>query len=144
MADYEEEEVKLFGAWGSPFSSRVEIALKMKGVKYELIEENIASKSPLLLKYNPVHKKIPVLLHNGNSIAESILIIEYIDETWKSGTPILPKDPHERAMARFWAKYLDDKVHPSISLILQLCKSDMVFQQAPYLILTYRCRACIY
>lgn len=113
MAEYkEEEEVKLFGAWGSPFSSRIEIALKMKGVKYELVEEDTTNKSPLLLKYNPVHKKIPVLLHNGKPIAESIVIIEYIDETWKSGIPILPKDPHQRAMARFWAKYLDDKLVP--------------------------------
>ncbi|KAL6550259.1 hypothetical protein OROMI_020747 [Orobanche minor] len=109
MADYQEEEVKLFSSWGSPFSSRVEIALKIKGVKYQLIEEDIANKSPLLLKYNPVNKKIHVLLHNGNPIAESIVIIEYIDETWKSGTPILPKDPHERAMAHFWAKNLNDK-----------------------------------
>ncbi|WOH08134.1 hypothetical protein DCAR_0727571 [Daucus carota subsp. sativus] len=112
MAGYEEEEVKLFGAWGSPFSSRVEIALKMKGVKYQLIEEDTGNKSPLLLKYNPVHKKIPVLLHNGKPIAESIVIIEYIDDTWKSGTPILPQHPHQRAMARFWAKYIDDKLVP--------------------------------
>lgn len=124
MAENQEvEEVKLFGAWGSPFSSRVEIALKMKGVKYQLIEEDTANKSPLLLKYNPVHKKIPVLLHNGNPIAESIVIIEYIDETWSSGTPILPKDPHDRAVARFWAKYLDDKVH---SLVACRVKSSVL------------------
>ncbi|XP_048137893.1 glutathione S-transferase U8-like [Rhodamnia argentea] len=108
------EELKLLSAWVSPFSRRVEIALKLKGVEYEYSEEDIFhNKSASLLKYNPVHKKVPVLIHNGKPIAESQVILEYIDETWKDN-PILPRDPYERAMARFWAKVLDEKCLPAI------------------------------
>ena len=104
------QEVKVFGAQESAFSKRVEIALKLKGVEYEYVEEDLLMKSPELLKYNPVHGKVPVLLHNGRPIAESLVILEYIDETWDSGPSILPKDPLERANSRLWTKLIDDKV----------------------------------
>ncbi|KAJ0780247.1 putative glutathione transferase [Helianthus annuus] len=106
-------EVKLHGVTGSPFVCRVKIALNLKGIKYEFVAEDLSNKSADLLKYNPVYKKVPVFVHNGNPISESLVIVEYIDEVWK-GVPILPQDAYEKAQARFWAKVIDDKCIPAL------------------------------
>ncbi|TYI33421.1 hypothetical protein ES332_A04G131800v1 [Gossypium tomentosum] len=78
-----ESNVMLLATWASPFVLRVKIALRLKSVNYEYHEENLPeSKSDLLLKSNPVYKKVPVLIHGHNPICESLIIVEYIDEVW--------------------------------------------------------------
>ncbi|CAA7017520.1 unnamed protein product [Microthlaspi erraticum] len=117
----EKDEVKLLGIWASPFSRRIEMALKLKGVPYDYVEEILDQKSPLLLELNPIHKKVPVLVHNGKIIIESQIILEYIDEVWKHN-PILPQDPYERSKARFLAKLVDEQV--LITGFVMLAKAD--------------------
>ncbi|KAF8039345.1 hypothetical protein BT93_B1779 [Corymbia citriodora subsp. variegata] len=115
----EENRVVLHGMWASLFSERVELALKVKGIEYEFMEEDVMNKSEALLQYNPVHKKVPVLVHNGKPIAESLVIIEYIDETWKEGPRLLPQDPHERAKVRFWASFLHQQLFEAMFSVLK-------------------------
>ena len=93
------DELKLLGFWGSPFVLRARLARE------------------LLLQSNPVHKKVPVLIHNGKPVCETQIIMQYLDEVY--GPSVLPVDPYDRAMARFWAAYIDDKVHTIVCLKLK-------------------------
>jgi glutathione S-transferase len=97
---------------------RVKIALAEKGVKYEYSEQDLRDKSALLLQMNPVYKKIPVLVHRGKPVCESLIIVQYIDDVWRGKTPLLPSDPYERAQSMFWADFIDKKVWIYIPLIL--------------------------
>ncbi|XP_028791150.1 probable glutathione S-transferase [Neltuma alba] len=65
-----EQEVVLLDEWLSMLGSRAKIALAEKGIKYESREEDLSNKSPMLLQMNPLHKKIPVLIHKGKPIGE--------------------------------------------------------------------------
>ncbi|KAG0466144.1 hypothetical protein HPP92_017724 [Vanilla planifolia] len=128
-----EKGVKLLDFWASPFGQRVRIALAEKGVEYDYHEEELAAKSELLLKSNPVYKKIPVLIHDGRPVCESLIIIQYIDEVWPGKNTFVPSDPYSRAQARFWADYIEKKVYVTGSKLWKLkgeeqeeCKKELV------------------
>uniref|UniRef100_A0A1J3FSU9 Glutathione S-transferase n=1 Tax=Noccaea caerulescens TaxID=107243 RepID=A0A1J3FSU9_NOCCA len=113
------DTVKLIGSWSSPFALRARVALHLKSVKYEYLDEPdvLNSKSELLIKSNPIHKKVPVLIHGDVSICESLNIVQYVDEAWSSDPSILPSHPYDRANARFWAQYVDDKIFASLDAV---------------------------
>ncbi|KAK4484645.1 hypothetical protein RD792_007234 [Penstemon davidsonii] len=127
------DEVILLGANFSMFAMRVKVALAEKGIEYEHKEQDLANKSQLLLEMNPIHKKVPVFIHNKKPICESLIIVQYIDEVWKDKSPLLPSDPYQRAQARFWGDFIDKKVNDAARKIwttkgeeLEKAKKDFI------------------
>ena len=116
----EANKVKLHGMWASPYVKRVELALKIKGIPFEYVEEDLQHKSEAVLKYNPIYKAVPILVHNNKPIIESVIIIDYIDQTWKNvGPPLLPQDPYKRARVRFWAHYLEQEFFETVNTVIK-------------------------
>lgn len=115
MGESAAEDVKLLTHWVTLYGQRVEIALKLKGVPYEAVEVQMWPEKPqLLLDANPVHKKIPVLIHKGRPLAESMVILEYVEDTWPQPS-LFPADAYERATARFWADFIAKLVGASVA-----------------------------
>ena len=104
------DELRLLGTWASPHVLQVRLALHLKGLGYEYIEEQGLKnyKSDELL----LNSKLPVLTHGGKPVyGTSLSLIQYVDEAFGSpGDALLPADPHERAVARFWAAFIEDTV----------------------------------
>lgn len=105
------DDLVLLDFYVSPFCARVKIALSEKGLSFKSQEEDIfGGKSELLLKSNPIYEKVPVFLHDGKPVVESTNILYYIDETWAE-PQLLPATAYGRSRARFWADFIDKKVH---------------------------------
>ncbi|KAF7099952.1 hypothetical protein CFC21_101525 [Triticum aestivum] len=119
-----EGDLQLLGGLVSPFTLRVRMALHVKGVSYEYLEQDLWDKSELLLASNPVHKKVPVLIHAGKPICESVAIVQYVDEVWASAPSLLPADPYDRAVTRFCAAYVDDELFPAWLAILRAATEE--------------------
>ncbi|KAF3969741.1 hypothetical protein CMV_006494 [Castanea mollissima] len=135
----EETKVRLHGMWASPFVRLVKLTLEIKDIQSEYVEEDLenkslvllnynpihkkveedlVNKSLVLLKYNPIHKKVPVLVVNGKPLVESLIILEYIDETWRNGPRFLPEDPYKKAQLRFWCSFVHKQVFETMMLVL--------------------------
>ncbi|CAN6333066.1 unnamed protein product [Urochloa humidicola] len=109
--------LKLLGSWASSYTHRVQLALRLKGLEFEYAEEDLGNKSDELLRLNPVYKKVPVLVHGGRALAESVIILQYLDDAWPETRPLIPSDPFDRALAGFWCHFADDKLGPAVGAV---------------------------
>ncbi|RBP47176.1 glutathione S-transferase family protein [Arenicella xantha] len=73
-------------------------------------------------QFSPDFKKIspkglvPVLVHNGQVVTESNVIIEYLEEVFPD-LPLLSSEPIHRAQTRVWLTRLDAGLHEQVAVI---------------------------
>jgi maleylacetoacetate isomerase len=108
--------VKLYTYFRSSAAYRVRIALNLKGLAYEmqsvhLVKDGGHNKRPEFRAVNP-QMRVPVLVTpGGDTLIQSLAIIEYLDETHPD-PPLLPKDPIARAKVRALAELIACDIHP--------------------------------
>jgi glutathione S-transferase/GST-like protein len=93
------------------------LAAYEKGVEFESRYVDLLSfdqHTPEYLRINP-NGTIPSMVHDGVLVAESTAMMEYIDAAF-AGPPLRPNDPFERWRMRWWCRFFDQFVGPSISM----------------------------
>lgn len=114
--------LKLYGYWRSSAAYRVRIALNLKGIEYEQIPVHLVKNGgeqhgDPFRTLNP-QGLVPVLLHDGRVITQSLAICEYLEETFPQPA-LLPGSPAERALARSLALQIACEIHPLNNLRVQ-------------------------
>jgi maleylacetoacetate isomerase len=108
-------KVTLYGYWRSLAAYRVRVALSLKGIPFEEISVNLASGEQFGEAYssiNPQHV-VPLLNHDGHEIAQSLAILEYIEDIWPS-PKLIPSVPIDKAKVRALALITIADTHPLI------------------------------
>lgn len=121
----------LHSYWRSTASYRVRIALGLKQVAYRQVAHDLrvgAQAEPDFLALNPLGL-LPVLETGQGSIAQSLAIIEWIEETYPQPA-LLPDTPLHRAHVRAMAFTIGCDIHPLNNLrVLKALRSDLAADQ---------------
>jgi maleylpyruvate isomerase len=108
--------VKLYGYFRSSAAYRARIALNLKDLTYETASIHLTKGGGQQhgSEYRAVNpqRRVPALaLDNGETLIQSLAIIEYLDEVFPV-PPLLPSDPVARAHVRALAQVIACDIHP--------------------------------
>jgi len=115
----------------STCSAKVRIALGAKGLPWESHVLNLRQaevQRPEYLKLNP-DAVVPTLIHDGEVVRESSVIIEYLDEVFPD-PPLSPADPLGRARMRCWIVQVDESIHPVVGTLTWALSTANVMRSA--------------
>jgi glutathione S-transferase len=104
--------VKLYNTQRCPYARRTRMVLHEKGIDFEVHEVDLENKSEEFLKASPTGK-VPVVVVDGDSIYESNVVNQYLDEV-AEGLRLMPEDPKRRAYARIWMAFADTDFFPPL------------------------------
>ncbi|MCO5112946.1 MAG: maleylacetoacetate isomerase [Bdellovibrionaceae bacterium] len=125
--------LQLYSYFRSSSAFRVRIALNIKGLNYEylpihLLNNGGEQNSTDYKKLNP-KAEVPLLLHDGKSISQSVAIIEYLDEAFPT-PPLFPSDPYLKSQVRAACEIINSGIQPLQNLrTLQKLESDFAISE---------------
>ena len=113
----EDDLLELYHNINSVCAQKVRIALEEKGREAEdhFMTLRGDQYEPAYLKLNP-NGVVPTLIHDGESITESSLILYYIDDAFPE-PPLMPTQPRQRHRVRMYNKLIDEYVHNSCTIL---------------------------
>lgn len=88
------------------------MVLHEKNIDFEVYEVDLKNKSEEFLAASPTGK-VPVVVVDGDSIYESNVVNQYLDEMMEEPR-LMPEDPKRRAYARIWMATADDDFFPAV------------------------------
>lgn len=118
----------LYSYFRSSCSYRVRIALHLKGLDFEtravhLVRGGGEQHSDSYVVLNPM-RHVPILEHQGQTIAESVAILEYLEVVFPA-TPLIPNEPYLAARMRQVVEVINSGIQPLQNLkVLQYVERE--------------------
>ncbi|MGD9924766.1 MAG: maleylacetoacetate isomerase [Pseudorhodoplanes sp.] len=113
--------MKLYTYFRSSAAYRVRIALNLKDQPYEMVPVHLTRdggqhKTAGFRAINPQMRVPALTLSNGNTIIQSLAILEYLDEVYPEPA-LLPVDALDRARVRAVSEIVACDIHPLNNLV---------------------------
>jgi len=128
--------MKLYNYFRSSAAYRTRIAFNLKGIQPDTVEVDL--RAPVNDQQKPGYRSInpqalvPALTVEDTTIAQSLAIIEYLDETYPD-PPLMPRSPVNRARVRAMALAIACDMHPLNNLrVLNYLRSPLGQDEEEY------------
>lgn len=108
--------MKLYSTPSCPFAQRTRLMLAVKGIDYQLVTVDIRDTPDWFLALSP-YGKVPLLLHGDDTVWESAVINEYLEERFPE-PPLMPGSPIQRALVRIWVEFANTRLVPAFYKLL--------------------------
>lgn len=115
MAPSQKTPVQLYGCWRSTSTHRVTLALSLLGIPFDYSPVNLDTRAQDLPAFQDIAPdgQVPVLMIDGQALAQSMAIITYLDDVRPEGTASLfPDDPVQKAQALAIAERVGSFIQP--------------------------------
>jgi glutathione S-transferase len=111
-------ELVLYNAPQSTCSQRVRFVLNAKGLAFEEVKLDLFAGDQLKPEYLGINPNgvVPTLLHDGEPIVDSAVIIEYLDELHPEPQPLRPAGALGLARMRSLIRFIDEVPTPAVRI----------------------------
>ncbi|HNZ55804.1 MAG TPA: glutathione S-transferase N-terminal domain-containing protein [Methylophilaceae bacterium] len=110
--------MKLLYTVNSPYARKVRIVALEKRIQVDMIEVVLTDPDCPVKQYNPLGKVPVLVLPDGDSLYDSRVIVEYLDNR----TPLahlIPQDPTAKIKVRRWEALADGVCDAAVSVMLE-------------------------
>ena len=124
------QPLTIIGSFVSPYVRKVLAAMNLKGLAYEVDPITPFFGNEEFERLSPL-RRIPVLIDGDFSVSDSTVICDYLDDAYR-GHPLWPRDPKDRARARWFEEVADTRLGDLFiwSLFYQKVVRPMVWGEA--------------
>ena len=122
--------IKVYGVHGSPFVRKVFVALDIKGIPYEIVQQMPFSGDQEYLKINPLGK-VPTLVDGELTLGDSKVICRYLESAYPEPA-LYPAEIADRAMADWYEDLCGGPVaEMAAGIFFQRFMRPFAFKQEP-------------
>lgn len=111
--------MKLFLTPTSPYARKVRVVLAEKHIECELVVvQSLAAPDSPVIAHNPLGKVPTLVLDDGTSLYDSVVIVDYLDHK----TPVsrlIPQDNSHRALVRRWEALADGVCDAAVAVVME-------------------------
>jgi len=120
--------MKLLYTKRSPFARKVRVIALEKNIPLDLVDEDLQKKSQRLLEANPLGKVPTLVLDNGETIFDSVVICQYLDQLDDKNI-LIPHSFPQRIEVLKWEAFADDLTVSAINLYMEKMRHPNDFHQ---------------